>query len=146
MIKTLSEACWVIEPNPSWVDDVEAHYTDEDQAARVLVAYLREIGNEDGQEEVDKVRARTTIVQKPHACRQIACDGCETLFEDEDEGVTHAVTDEDVNGLLRIAAACDWRRGERDGICCPSCVVPNPLPPGPGPDDVPLPLEGLGSA
>lgn len=145
MIKTLPEPCWVIEPNPTGNDAFEAHYTDVHRAARAHADHLLGIGADDGQEEAEAERARLSIVQKPHACRQITCDDCQTVFEDDEEGVSHAVTDDDVDGLLRLAIAYDWQRG-RDGIYCPSCVVPDPLPPGPGPDDVPLPLEDLGTA
>lgn len=147
MIKTLPEPCWVIEPNTSGHDDVgEMHFLDVDVAARSLASHVADVGSEDGPEEAEKARQRHAIIQKPEACRQVACDGCGDVFEDDEDGVSHAVTEDDVEGLLRIAVWCDWQRGRSGAIYCTKCAVPDPLPPGPGPDDVPLPLEGLETA
>jgi hypothetical protein len=122
VIQTRSEPCYRLVPDP--LPDIEMHYVEQVLAKEALKAF-----------------PGAALVQGPWLCGHLACDGCGTRYEDDEEGITHILTAQD-EALVREAAidGAGWTAGTHGRIHCPSCP-PLPPVPGPGPLDQPLPFS-----
>lgn len=121
MIQTRTEPCFRLDPDPH--PDTEMHFVEQGLAEKALKDF-----------------PNAAVVKGTQPCGHLACDGCGTQYEDDEDGIYHLLTDQD-EALAREAAVdgAGWTVSPSGRIHCPTCP-PLPLAPGPGPDDQPLPF------